>query len=126
MPATGNFILDKGYTAAAALTKLVAVKFSAEETVTPVTARTDIPAGIVQYGVSAGEILKGKLASVRVNGASEVLVTGTATVGALAGLTADGSVHDAASGDRVIGRFRQGATTGHRASVDLSLPGYIL
>jgi hypothetical protein len=39
MPATGNFLLDKGYDAAAALTIYRAVKFSAEETVTPVTAK---------------------------------------------------------------------------------------
>jgi hypothetical protein len=37
MPATGNFVLDKGYRAAGAITKFRAVKFSANETVTPVS-----------------------------------------------------------------------------------------
>ena len=124
--ATGNFVLDKGYDAAAALTKFRAVKFSAEETVTPVTAKTDVVAGVAQFGVTTGEIAKGKGASIRVMGATEFEVNGTATVGALAGLNADGTVHDAAAGDRVIGMFRQGASTGGRASVQLNLPGYIL
>jgi len=124
--ATGNFVLDKGYDAAAALGKYKAVKFSAAETVTPVTAKTDVVAGITQYAVATGEITKGKGASIRVMGATEMEVSGTATIGALAGLNADGTCHDAATGDRVIGVFRQGAATGGRASVQLSLPGYIL
>jgi hypothetical protein len=124
--ATGNFVLDKGYTAASALSVYRAVKFSAEETVTPVTAKTDVVAGVTQYPVAAGEITKGKLASIRVMGATEFAVTGTATVGALAGLNADGTVHDAVTGDRVIGIFRQGAATGGRASVQLGLPGNII
>jgi len=123
--ATGNFVLDKGYDAAAALTKYRAVKFSAEETVTPVTAKTDTIAGVSQFAVSAAEILKGKGASVRVMGATEWEVTGTATVGGMAGLNADGTVHDAATGDRVVGMFRQGATTGNRASVQIVTPGWI-
>jgi hypothetical protein len=126
MPATGNFILDKGYAAAAALTKYRAVKFSAEETVTPVTVKTDVVAGITQYDVAAGEITKGKLASVRVDGASEIEASGTCTVGALCGLTANGTVHDAVTGDRVIGTFRSGAPSGGRASVALGLPGNII
>jgi len=124
--ATGNFVLDKGYAPAVALTMYKAVKFSAEETVTPVTTKTDVVAGVVQYDVATGEITKGKLASVRVMGATEMLVSGTATVGALAGLNADGTCHDAATGDRVIGTFRQGAATGGRASVQLGLPGNII
>ena len=39
--ATGNYILDKGYNAAAAITKFRAVKYSAAETVTPVTGIAD-------------------------------------------------------------------------------------
>ncbi len=124
--ATGNFVLDKGYDAAAALTIYRAVKFSAEETVTPVTAKTDVVAGVAQFGVTTGEIAKGKGASIRVEGATEMEASGTCTVGALCGLTADGTVHDAVAGDRVIGMFRQGAASGGRASVELSLPGYIL
>ncbi|HEY1249169.1 MAG TPA: hypothetical protein VGE97_09290 [Nitrososphaera sp.] len=124
--ATGNFILDKGYAPAVALTKFRAVKFSAEETVTPVTAKTDVVAGVVQFDVATGEITKGKLASVRVEGASEMEASGTCTVGALCGLTANGTVHDAVTGDRVIGTFRQGAASGAFASVQLGLPGNII
>lgn len=124
--ATGNFVLDKGYAAAVAVVKYRAVKFSAEETITPVTAKTDVVAGVTQYDVASGEITKGKLASIRVEGASEMEASGTCTVGALCGLTANGTVHDAVTGDRVIGTFRQGAASGGRASVELGLPGNII
>lgn len=105
--ATGNFILDKGYNAAAALTKFRAVKYSAAQTVTPVTAITDRIAGFGQFSVSAAEILKGKGATVRIAGITEAEV-GTAAaiaVGALCELTADGRVKAAvaASGARVVG-----------------------
>ena len=126
MPATGNFILDKGYDAAAAITKFRAVKFSAEETVTPVTAVADVVAGIEQFGVSSTEITKGKGASIRVMGASEVEAGGLCTVGALASIMNDGRVHNAVTGERVIGQFRQGAASaGNRCSVILDLPGFL-
>lgn len=127
MPAYGNYGLDKGYDAAVALTKYRFCKFSAEETVTVVTAKTDACAGVSQFGVTAAEILKGKGASVRVEGISEVEVSATVTVGDLAGLTANGTIRTAVSGDRVVGEVRSGATgAGSRCSVHLALPGYIL
>lgn len=125
MPATGNFVLSKGYDAAAALTKYTAVKFTAEETVGPVTAVNDVVAGVAQFDVTTAEIAKGKGASIAVEGATVMIAGGTCTVGALAGLMADGKVHDAATGNRIIGMFRQGATVGNQASVELSLPGSI-
>ncbi len=116
--ATGNFVLDKGYNAAAAITKFRAVKFSAEETVTPVTAITDVPIGVSQFAVSAGEIALGKGASVRVLGITEIEVSAAVTVGALCGMTTDGRGKTAATGERVLGMFTQGAANaGDRASL---------
>lgn len=58
--AYGNFILDKGYDAEAAITKFRAVKLGATaEGVTPVTAAADDVLGIAQFGVTAGEIAAG-------------------------------------------------------------------
>jgi hypothetical protein len=126
MPATGNFVLDKGYDAAAAITKFRAVKFSAEETVTPVTAITDVVAGVEQFGVSTTEITKGKGASIRVEGATEMEASGVCTVGSLAAIAADGRCQNATTGARVIGYFRSGASgAGNRASVMLDLPGFL-
>jgi hypothetical protein len=126
MPATGNFILDKGYDAAAAITKFRAVKFSAEETVTPVTAISDVVVGVEQFGVSAPEIAKGKGASIRTEGATEMEASNVCTVGALAAIAADGRCLNATTGARVIGYFRQGASgAGARASVQLDLPGFL-
>jgi len=127
MPSGGNFVLDKGFDAAVALTKYKAVKMSAEETVTPVTAKTDVAVGFVQYDVATADIPRGKGASVRVEGATEAVAGGVCTVGGLVGLMPDGSVHDAVTGDRVIGYFRQGqATVGNRCTVMLDLPGSLI
>lgn len=100
---TGNYIQDKGYNAAAALTKFRAVKFSAAETVTPVTADTDVIAGVVQHDVTAAEILKGKGASVRVEGDSVMECAGNIAIGALVTIGATGLATTGTAGDRVIG-----------------------
>jgi len=127
MAATGNFILDKGYDASGALAKYKAVKLTGAQLVSPVAAKTDVIIGVAQFGVAASEIARGKGAAVRVAGASVMVAGGTCTVGGLAGLMPDGSVHDAVTGDRVIGIFREGtATVGGYASVMLGLPGNII
>lgn len=104
--AWGNFILDKGYDAAAAITKFRGVKFSADQTVTPVTAITDNPIGWAQFGVTAAEILRGKGASVRTNGITEAEATGAIAIGVMCQLEADGRVSAlvGASGKRIVGQ----------------------
>lgn len=126
MPATGNFLLDKGYDAAAALTKFRAVKFSAEETVTPVTAINDIIAGVEQFGVATTEITRGKGASVRIDGITEWEAAGAIVVGNMVTLEADGrcSAYVAASGKRIVGMCEHGVSAaGQRASVRLNRVG---
>ncbi|SRR6266576_2524446 len=124
--AHGNFVLDKGYDAGGAITIYRAVKFSAEQLVVPVAAVTDVIAGVAQFGVTVAEINRGKGASIRVEGASEWEAGGACTVGALAGLMADGRVHNAATGERVVGNFRQGAVNaGDRASVNIDTTGHL-
>ncbi len=124
--ATGNYIQDKGYDAAAAITKFRAVKFSAEETVTPVAATTDVPCGIAQVSVTASEITKGKGVSVRRMGASEMEASAAIAVGALIAITVDGRAVTAVATNRVIGVCDEAsAAAGERIRVTLSLPGYI-
>jgi hypothetical protein len=103
--AWGNFILDSGFDAAAALTKFRLVKLSAAETVTPVTAITDIPIGVSQFGCSAAEILKGKGGSIRLMGVSEVEAAGAIAVGQRCQLETTGrvSAEVGASGKRLVG-----------------------
>ncbi len=103
--ATGNFVLDKGYTAAAALTKFRFCKYSAAETVTPITAITDKPAGVSQFGVTASEILQGKGSDIRLLGISEVEASGAIAVGDECELGSDGRVKVLAgsSGARIVG-----------------------
>jgi hypothetical protein len=128
MAAWGNFVLDKGFDAAAALTIYRAVKMSAEETVTPVTAITDVPIGVAQFGVTSGEILKGKGASVRVLGVTEWEASAALTVGThfLVTITTDGRCKPAATGERVVGVLVKGASgAGARASVLLHPGGFL-
>ena len=124
MPAYGNFVLDKGYNAAGAITKFRAVKFTAEETVGAVTAITDQPIGVEQFGVSAAEIAKGKGASVRTDGITEMECSAAIAIGALVSITTDGRCKTAAAGERVVGLCTKAtANAGERAAVRLRLPG---
>lgn len=123
---TGNYLQDKGYDAAVALTKGRAVKFSAAETVTPVTAATDLVVGIVQYDVTAGEIAKGKGAIVRRMGASIMEASEAIAVGAEVSITTAGKAAVSAATERVIGICDEAAgADGEYIRVTLNLPGYI-
>lgn len=118
--ATGNYVQDKGYNAAAAITKFRAVKFSAAETVTPVTAATDVIAGVAQVGVSAGEIVRGKGVSVRRMGATEWECSAAIAIGAMVAMAADGRCKTAATGERVVGECDEATgAAGERARVTL-------
>jgi hypothetical protein len=100
---TRNYIQDKGYNAAAALTKFRAVKFTAAETVGPVTADTDVIAGVVQHDVTAAEILRGKGASIAVEGDTVMECAGNIAIGALVTIGATGLATTGTAGDRIIG-----------------------
>jgi len=104
--ATGNFVLDKGYRAAAAITKFYAVKMSAAGTVTPVTANSDLIIGFAQFGVATSEIARGKGCLTRVTGITEAVATGAIAINTQVQLEADGRVSQlvGASGKRVVGR----------------------
>jgi hypothetical protein len=105
--AWSNFVLSKGYNAAAALTRYRAVKYSGNvEEVTPVTAITDYPAGWAQFGVTAAEIADGKGASVMIIGITEAEASTAITVGTMCTLETDGRVSAlvGASGKRIVGR----------------------
>lgn len=117
---TGNYIQDKGYKVAAAITKFRAVKFSAAETVTPVTAATDVIAGVAQVGVTAGEITRGKQVSIRRMGATEWECSAAIAIGAMVTMAADGRCKTAATGERVVGMCDEAtANAGERARVTL-------
>jgi hypothetical protein len=100
---TRNYIQDKGYNAAVALTKFRAVKFSAAETVTPITGIADVVAGVVQHDVTAGEILRGKGASVAVEGDTMMECTGNIAINALVCIAADGRAVTGTATNRIIG-----------------------
>ena len=125
--ASGNFVLDKGYRVAAGqtLTKFRAVKFSAAETVTPVTAITDRIAGFAQFSVSAAELLKGKGATVRVDGQTEAEASGAIALGASVSIAADGRVKTAATGERIVGHCAGHPATnaGDRITLHLTTDG---
>lgn len=104
MASGGNFVLDKGYDAGAAIVKYTAVKLSASQTVIPVAAEGDVVLGFAQYGVSAAEIDKGKGASVRVLGRTLAKVgVGGVTLGNLVVIASDGRIVATNTGGRVVG-----------------------
>jgi hypothetical protein len=123
--ATGNFVLDKGYRAAGALTKFRAVKFTGPETVGPVTAIADRIAGFVQFSVTAAELTKGKGASVRVSGNTEAEASAAIALGADCGIAADGRVKTAAIGERIVGRCvgHAAAAAGDRITLAVNIHG---
>lgn len=123
--ATSNDVMTKGYNAAAALTKYRAVKFSAAETVTPVTAITDVVCGIVQNTLTTNDIsVRGTGAQVRVMGASLVEAAAAIAIGALVSINASGLAKTAATGERVIGMCVEAASgAGKYARVQLVIPG---
>ena|SRR3990167_1222146 len=130
MTAWGNFVVDKGFDAAAALTKFRAVKLVAtngSEAVTPVTAATDNVIGVAQFGVTAAEILQGKGASVRLMGITEMETAEAITRGRRVSISANGRVQTVATGvvgDTVIGIAMDGCDgAGDRIPVFLSMPG---
>lgn len=126
--ATGNHLLDKGYDAAAPISKYRAVKFTASETVGPIAAIGDMVCGVSQFEVTAGEITKGKGASVRTEGRTEMEASMAINVGDEVAIAADGRAQTAAgaaAGARIIGVCDGHPSTlaGHRISVHLNLPG---
>lgn len=125
--ATRNYLQDKGYTAAAALTKFRAVKFSAAETVTPVTAITDLVAGVVQHDVSTAEIAKGKGASIAVEGDTLMEASAAIGVGVRVAITADGRAKAAVATEMVHGRcIEPAANAGDYVRVHLSLNDHVM
>lgn len=119
---TRNYMQDKGYDAAAAITKFRAVKFSAEETVTPVTAVTDVIAGIAQESVSAGDITHGKGAVIAVEGDTEWEANAALAVGTRVGVLADGRCKAAAAAEPFHGWVVEpSGAAGERVRVHLAL-----
>jgi|SRR5215471_9246654 len=125
--AWGNFVLDSGFDAAAAITKFRAVKLSAAGTVTPVTAITDVIVGFEQFGVSANDITRGKGASVRAMGITEAEANGAIAVGALCTLETTGQVstYVGASGKRIVGQCvgHPSTNAGDRISLFVTITG---
>jgi predicted RecA/RadA family phage recombinase len=100
-----NFVLAKGYPAAAAITKKRAVKFVGDGTqsVTPCTAEGDMVIGVALFSVSATEITKGKKASVMTEG--RVVMEGAAAIseGTAVGIDGSGRAIAVNTGARIIG-----------------------
>ena len=124
--ATRNYIQDKGYNAAGALTKFRAVKFTASETVGPVTGIADTVAGVVQHDVTAAEILKGKGASIAVEGDTMMETSAAIAVGVPVAITATGLAITASAGARVIGHCVEPSLGANEyCRVHLNLAGHL-
>lgn len=127
MPSYGNFQLDKGYDADAAITVFRAVKpGTLPESVTPCTVLGEYGLGVSQFGVSAAELAKGKGASVREDGITEWEAGGVIARGVDVTVDAAGRCVAAAATQRVWGVSRQAASgAGVRIAVQLAIVKYI-
>jgi hypothetical protein len=129
MPSWGNFVLDKGLDADAAISKFRAVKMGvAEESCAPVATSADVAIGVAQFDVTTQDITNKRGVSVRMAGISEMETTGVAiTRGAMVTISPNGRAKPAATGERVIGVALQAgaATAGVRIAVQLTFPGFL-
>lgn len=124
---TRNYLQDKGYTAAGALTKFRAVKLTAAETVNVTTAITDVIAGVVQHDVSAGEITKGKGASIAVEGATLWEASEAIPLNSVISIVADGRCAVAAATELTHGTCIEPAVgAGDYARVQLQINNRVL
>lgn len=113
-----DYVLDKGFTAASALTQFTFVRQSADEAVTAVTATTDRVIGVVQQPVVAADVNK-QAVDVRVLGASKVKVgTGGVTRSNDVMIDASGqAVAPGAAGTRSVGIALQTGVAGDLVDV---------
>lgn len=125
--ADANFVLSRGFDAAAAITKRRAVKFSAVDVVTPVTAATDIPCGVARYDCTAADILRGKGCTVDMMGIVEMEASVALAVGVLAGISANGRAAASGAGIRTIGMVVGAPATnaGDVVTIQLMVPGVL-
>lgn len=113
-----DYVLDKGFTAASALTQFTFVRQSADEAVTAVTATADRVIGVVQQPVVAADVNK-QAVDVRILGASKVKVgTGGVTRSNDVMIDASGQVvAPGAAGTRSVGIALQTGVAGDLVDV---------
>lgn len=121
-----DYVLDKGFTAASALTQFTFVKFSADEAVTAQTGAADRVLGVTQQAVVAADVNK-QAVDVRLLGISKVKVgTGGVTRGFTVDTDASGQVvAAAASPARSVGIAMQTGVAGDLIDVFLTPAGRV-
>jgi hypothetical protein len=114
MPASSNYVLNKGKNASAAFTKKRFVKFDTaatdHESVKMCDAQGEMSCGVTLFSVSAAEILKGKGASVQMGGIAVVEASAALAEGTLVTTGTTGKAEAAASGDYVLGEVIEPST----------------
>src|SRR5574342_81830 len=124
--ADSNFVLSRGFDAAAAVTKRRFVKVSAVDTVTPVTAASDVVCGVARYDVTAADILRGKGVSVDMMGIAEVEASAAITINTLVGISANGRLAASGAGVRTVGlALTSAANAGDTVTVLLMVPSVL-
>jgi hypothetical protein len=119
--AYGNFVLDKGYDAAAAIRKFRVVELTANpEEVAEANAVTDYPLGVSQFGIVASELTRGKGGSIREQGITELEIASAITRGSEVEFDSQGRgvLASGTAGRWVIGvALEAGTTAGDRIPV---------
>lgn len=124
--ADSNFVLSRGFDAAAAVTKRRFVKLSAVDQVTPVTAASDLVVGVSRYDCTAADIVRGKGVAVDMIGIAEVECSAAITFGNLVGISANGRAAAAGAGVRTVGMaLTTTANAGETLTVLLMVPSVL-
>jgi hypothetical protein len=125
MPATSNYLLNKGRRANAALTKKRFVKLTVgSDAVDPCNTAGELAYGVAVFSVSAAEIAKGKLASVQTEGRAVVEASAAINRGQMVTTDNQGRAAVAATGNFILGVCDEPATgAGTECSVLLNFAG---
>lgn len=125
MPATQNIEMSKGYDVSSAITKKRFVKANTADPLEVVMcdSQGESALGVSMFSVSDAEILRGKGASIILDGIAILEASEAIATGAKVTTGADGRAENANSGDWILGECREPAAgSGDECSVILTLP----
>lgn len=130
MPATSNYVVNKGKNASGAITKKRFVKLDTAaadgETVKMCDAQGEDAFGVAVFSVSTLEIAKGKGATVSIEGIAIVEASAALAVGTAVTTGATGKAEAALSGDYVIGTIVEPSTADtYECAVQLTHAGIL-
>jgi hypothetical protein len=122
-----NYVLDKGFEAAGAISRFHFVKLNTSEQVSQCDAQGEASIGVCQDTITSDDATNGRVAAVRLFGISRV-ISGDTFSAVMTPVTvgADGRAEPATTGDRVVGYNLQTSVDGDHMDVVLIPSNHIV